>query len=88
MITENDRNLLVRCARIVKSNAEALHATHSEAWPLGLKEKEKRDHERLLREERDLRAMVKRLEKAGLVQKAEPVVADTGAPKLEPELQS
>lgn len=83
MITVTDRNMLMRCARIIRQQADALHATHAEDWPKGLKAKEKRDHERLLREERDLRAFIKRMESQGLIEPPAQEGDDKGEPATE-----
>lgn len=74
MITEAECNLLVRAARIVHTNAAGSLALAGEDWSANPASRQaKRDYDRFLREERDIRALVARLKKAGLIRKAEPV---------------
>lgn len=55
-----DRNLLVRVGRCLKAQADQLEQTHGADWASS--PQEKKDHDRLRREERDLAAFRRRLE--------------------------
>lgn len=63
--TLTDKTLLMRAGRLLAEQAHVLKADHGLAgWGGSAESKEaKRQHDRLLRDERDLRELAKRLEK-------------------------
>lgn len=77
MITKPDQNLLVRAARVLQANAKRLQRLYGTDWNADKDAKQaKRDFDRLLKEERDLRALIKRL--------AKPAPAPAPAPAPQP----
>lgn len=61
--TRTDRALMIRIGGHVRAAAAALHLEHAVNWGRDEYSKQaKRDHDRLLRDERDLEALRKRLE--------------------------
>ena len=67
IFTKTDKTLLDRAARIIHDHAVVEESTHGQpTWAASELGKEaKKRYDRLLRDERDLRALAKRLEKEG-----------------------
>lgn len=81
--TLTDKTLMMRAARKLKEQADQLLACYGANWAESKATREaKREFDRLLRDERDLRMLAKRFEKAMQVQAAE--AAAKVAPLLTP----
>lgn len=68
--TREDRNLLIRVAVVLRADADGLERAHGTNW--GAAKIQKREHDRLRRDERDLVALRRRLE--ALAQPTKPAV--------------
>lgn len=57
--TKDDKALVLRAARIIREQAETIKRSHA-PWTAEDGKRQKRRYDRFLREERDLRELVKR----------------------------
>ncbi len=61
--TLTDKSLMLRAARILETDASVLEASHGPVWSATAEgPAAKREHDRLLRDARDLRTLCKRFE--------------------------
>jgi hypothetical protein len=86
VFTNTDKGLMMRAGRRLADQAKALETKFGFNWAATKESREaKLEFDRLMRDDRDLRILAKRIEKAVAEEAARQAVAAVGSMKLEPE---